>query len=200
MPRAATPAGTRSRPTAAVGRSIPKLEAFEKVTGRACYLDDLVVPGVLHGRTVRSTIPRGRIRKIELDRSFDWSGFTIVDHRDIPGENLVALIEDDQPLLAATEVRHADEPILLLAHESAERAEAGVRAVRIEYEPLPAVLSVEEALAAREVIHGRDNIMKTILIERGDLVRAFDQAEVILEGEYRCGHQEQLYIENNAML
>src|SRR2546423_1238034 len=110
-----------------VGVSIPKLEGHDKVTGRALYVDDLRVPGVLHGRTVRSTIARGKIRKITLDRAFDWSGVTVADHRDIPGENVVALIEDDQPLLAAGEVRHAEEPILLLAHESAERAEAATR-------------------------------------------------------------------------
>src|SRR5687768_9922095 len=80
----------------AVGRSIPKLEAHDKVTGRALYLDDVSVPGVLHGRTVRSTIARGRIRSIELDPAFDWDGVVVVDHRDIPGENVVALIADDQ--------------------------------------------------------------------------------------------------------
>src|SRR5262245_31415718 len=97
------------RPPVSVGVSIPKLEAHDKVTGRAAYLDDLVVPEVLHGRTVRSPVPRGRIRKVTLDPAFDWKGVTIADHKDIPGDNVVALITDDQPLLAATEVRHAEE-------------------------------------------------------------------------------------------
>src|SRR5258706_14583479 len=69
-----------------VGVSIPKLEAAEKVTGRALYLDDLRVEGVLHGRTVRSTIARGRIARIELDPAFDWRGVTVCDWKDIPGE------------------------------------------------------------------------------------------------------------------
>src|ERR1041385_8108077 len=98
------------------GRSVPRLEGLDKVTGRALYVDDLRVPGVPHGRTVRSTIARGRIKRVSLDPAFDWSGVVVADHRDIPGENLVALIEDDQPLLAADEIRHADEPILLVAH------------------------------------------------------------------------------------
>src|SRR5436309_2374276 len=83
-------------------------------------VDDLRIPGLLHGRTVRSTVPRGRITRVTLDPAFDWKGVTIADHRDIPGENVVALIEDDQPLLAASEIRHAEEPVLLLAHEDAE--------------------------------------------------------------------------------
>jgi len=196
--RAARPTVLR-RPVS-VGVNIPKLEAWDKVTGRAAYLDDLVVPGVLHGRTVRSSVPRGIIRRVTLDPAFDWTGVTIADHKDIPGENLVALIVDDQPLLAAHEIRHAEEPILLVAHESAERAEAARRAVSVEVEPLEPVLTVDESLAAMAVIHGNDNVMKEIVIERGDLERGLAQSDLVVEATYRTGHQEQLYIETNAML
>src|SRR5467141_584592 len=166
------------RPPAVVGVSGPKLDAFDKVTGRALYVDDLRVPGMLHGRTLRSSVARGIIRKIEMDPAFDWRGVTIADHRDIPGENVVALIEDDQPLLAATEIRHAEEPILLVAHEDPERAEAARLAVHVEVEPLEAVLTVEDALARRVLIHGDDNIMKEVLIERGDVVRGLAEADL----------------------
>ncbi len=185
---------------ASVGLQVPRFDARDKVTGRALYLDDLRVPGVLHGRTVRSTVAHGRILGIELDPAFDWSGVTICDHRDVPGENVVAAIEADQPLLAADVVRHWDEPILLLAHEDPEKAEAATRAVRVRIEPLPAALTVEDALAGRAKVRGSDNVYKTIRIERGELEDAFARAEIVIEGEYRTGHQEQLYIENNAMM
>ncbi len=184
----------------AVGASIPKLEGHGKVTGVARYVDDLVVPGALHGRTVRSILPRGRIRAVRLDPAFDWHGVTIADHKDIPGENVVALIENDQPLLATTEIRHAEEPVLLVAHEDPERAEAARRAVTVEVEPLPPVLTVEDALARTQVIYGDDNLFKTIDIVRGDLSLGFAAADYVIEGTYRCGHQEQLYIETNGML
>ena len=185
---------------ASVGVSVPRPDATDKVTGRALYLDDLKVPGVLHGRTVRSTIARGRIKRVTMDPAFDWKGVTVCDHRDVPGENVVALIEDDQPLLASELVNHYDEPILLLAHEDQERAEAASKAVRIEYEPLPPVLSIEQSLEAQILIRGDDNVFKTIHIERGDLEAAFATADLEIEAEYFTGHQEQLYIENNAML
>ncbi len=185
---------------ASVGVRVPRLDAPDKVTGRALYLDDLKVPGVLHARTVRSTVARARITRVVMDSAFDWSGFTIVDHRDVPGENVVALIVDDQPLLASEVVNHAEEPILLLAHEDPERVEAALKAVRIEYEPLPAVLTIEDALAVREAIHGEANLLKRIHIARGDLDAAFAASDLVIEGEYRTGHQEQLYIENNAMI
>ena len=74
---------------------------------------------MLHGATVRSTIARGEI--LSVPHALDRDGFTVADYRDIPGRNVVALIEDDQPCLAEREVRHAAEPILLLAHEEKEK-------------------------------------------------------------------------------
>jgi CO/xanthine dehydrogenase Mo-binding subunit len=172
----------------------------DKVTGRALYVDDLRVPGLLHGRTVRSVVARGRIVRIEKDPAFDWKGVVIADHLDIPGRNVVALIEDDQPLLAAEEIRHAEEPILLVAHSDPERAEAARHAIRVHVEPRAPVPTVEESLAAREALHGADNVFKTIRIERGDVEAALATADLVIEGEYRTGHQEQLYIENNGVV
>src|SRR5881409_2819172 len=103
-----------ARPRTAVGRNVLRKEGVEKATGAARYIDDLTFPNLLHARTVRSTIPSGEILDIRYD--FDPREFTIVTHRDIPGRNVVALIEDDQPALAARAVRHVAEPILLLAH------------------------------------------------------------------------------------
>ena len=88
-----------SRPRGAVGRNVLRKEGADKVTGRAQYIDDLTFPDLLYARTVRSTIPAGEIAAIRFN--FDTDGFTIVDHRDIPGRNIVALIDDDQPCLAA---------------------------------------------------------------------------------------------------
>src|SRR4029077_2141542 len=115
----------------AVGNNVARKDGIGKATGRAQYADDLVFPGMLHGRTIRATIPRGRVKSVRLD--FDQSGFTVVDYRDIPGRNLVALIAEDQPCLVETMVRHAAEPVLLLAHEDRDRVlEADVV---IDYEP-----------------------------------------------------------------
>src|SRR4051794_2409787 len=103
-----------SSPGRVVGRNVLRKEGIEKVTGAARYIDDITLPGMLLGRTVRSTIPCGDIVSVALN--FDTSDFTVVDHRDVPGRNIIALIDDDQPCLAADAVRHFAEPILLLAH------------------------------------------------------------------------------------
>ena len=103
---------------ASVGTSVARKEGMDRATGAARYADDLRFPGMLVGRTIRSSIACGRVTGVTLD--FDVAGFTVVDHRDIPGENCIALIEKDQPCLVNGIVRHAAEPILLLAHERRE--------------------------------------------------------------------------------
>src|SRR6266699_1058476 len=99
------------RRSRAVGRNVLRKEGVEKVTGVARYLDDLSFPNILHVRTIRSTIPAGEITGVSF--TSDPAGFTVVDHRAIPGPNVVALIDDDQPVLAEKIIRHVAEPILL---------------------------------------------------------------------------------------
>jgi CO/xanthine dehydrogenase Mo-binding subunit len=184
----------------AVGQNVFRKEGYEKLTGAARYIDDISVDGMLYGKTIRSRTPRGRIKSISFDSNYDWSRITIADHRDIPGNNFVALIENDQPLLVEKEVRHYDEPVLLIAAESKQQVEQAARHINIEYEELKPVLTIEEALAAAEILYPPDNIFKRFLIGRGDVDEGFARADFIIEGEYRVPHQEQLYIEPQGMI
>jgi len=184
----------------AVGQNVLRKEGYEKLTGAARYVDDLTLDGMLFGKTIRSTIARGRIKSIEFDSAYDWSRIVVADYRDIPGENYVALIEHDQPLLIESEVRHYDEPILLIAAASKGDLETAARHIHIEYEELPPVLTIEESLAGAVVLYGNDNIFKRFLIGRGDIDEGFGAADLIIEGEYRVPHQEQLYIEPQGMI
>jgi CO/xanthine dehydrogenase Mo-binding subunit len=174
---------SRSR---AVGRNVLRKEGADKVTGAARYIDDLAFPGMLYGRTIRSTIVRGEIDTIAL--KFETTGFTVVDHRDIPGRNVVALIDDDQPCLAAHQIQHFAEPILLLAH--ADRETLASAQVQVTYRERPPVFDPEAS----------PKTFKAITIDKGDLEEGFAVADVVVEGEYRTGHQEQLYIEPNGII
>jgi CO/xanthine dehydrogenase Mo-binding subunit len=183
-----------------VGKSVPRKEGRDKVTGRSQYVDDMVLPNMLFGATVRSQIPRGRIRKITFDAGIDWNEFVIVSAKDIPGKNCIALIGDDQPCLANEFVNHPEEPILLLAHPDRHFLPKAVQAVLIEYDALPAIFTIEESESRSEIIWGEDNIFKTYLIEKGEVNGVWKKTEYIVEGEYTTGAQEQLYIENNGMI
>ena len=169
-----------------VGWSPRRKDGDDKVTGRAKYVDDLSFPGMLHAMTIRSTIARGRIDRIRM--AFDTAGFTIVDRHDVPGRNVVAAIVDDQPCLAEREVRHVAEPIMLVAHESRD-ALAGVR-VEIDYTETTPVLEPRWS----------PDCFKSLAIEKGRLDKGFAEAYTVVEGEYRTGHQEQLYIETNGVI
>ncbi len=183
-----------------IGASVPRKEGWDKVTGAARYVDDMVLPGMIYGATVRSNVPRGKIRKITFNPSVVWDEFVIVTAADIPGKNCIALILEDQPCLATETVNHAEEPILLLAHADRHKLRKAVEAVEIEYEPLPSVHTIEESERKSTIIWGADNTLKSFLIEKGDTDTVWKEAAHIVEGEYFTGAQEQLYIENNGVI
>jgi CO/xanthine dehydrogenase Mo-binding subunit len=185
-------------PDLTVGRSILRKEGVRKVTGSAMYVDDVPFEG-LHGVTVRSTVARGKIKSIQFLDGVNWSEFTIVTAKDIPGKNTVALIIYDQPFLADGIVNHPDEAILLLAHPDKYLAEKARSLVKVEYDKLPAVFSIEDALSKKAVIWGQDNILKSYLLEKGDVGSVWKNADLVVEAEYFTGAQEQLYIEPNGI-
>ena len=167
-------------------------EGPAKLTGEAKYADDLVFPGAWYGVTIRSTEPRARLVAIELDEAFDWSRVVVVTADDIPGPNVVSLIDDDQPILVPVggEIRHQAEPVALVAGADRATVREARRHVRLRTEPLPPVF--DPLHSDREFAH--------YVVERGDAAAAMDRAELVIEGTYRVGHQEQLYIENQAMI
>ncbi|MDW8241442.1 MAG: xanthine dehydrogenase family protein molybdopterin-binding subunit [Acidobacteriota bacterium] len=186
--------------TMSVGQNVLRQEGREKLTGEAKYVDDITYPGMLYGKTIRSTVAHALIKYINFDPMFDWSRVVIADYRDIPGRNVVVLIEDDQPLLAESKVKHVEEPILLLAAEDREVLEEAAQHIQIEYEPLPAVFSMDDALARKQLLFKQDNIFKRICITKGDVLRGLSKSDRIIEGTYRVGPQEQLYIEPQGMI
>jgi CO/xanthine dehydrogenase Mo-binding subunit len=183
-----------------IGKSVPRKEGRDKVTGAARYIDDMSLPGMLYGATVRSQIPRGIIKKISFGSQFDWSESVIVTAKDIPGKNCIALIGEDQPCLADGRVNHPEEPILLLAHADRHVLSKAIEAVSVEYDPLPAIFTIDESERCSQIIWGTDNVFKTFLIAKGDVDGVWEKAGYIVEGEYATGAQEQLYIENNGVI
>jgi CO/xanthine dehydrogenase Mo-binding subunit len=184
-----------------VGTPVFRKEGVAKVRGAARYIDDLSLPGMIFGATVRSAVPRGRVLGIEFGPGIPWDEFTVVTARDIPGKNYIALINNDWPCLADGFVNHAQEAILLLAHPDRHLLPLAIAAVRVEYEELPSVHSIEESEAQQTIIWGEDNILKSFVLEKGDVDAAFAREDiVVVEGEYTTGAQEHLYIENNGAI
>jgi CO/xanthine dehydrogenase Mo-binding subunit len=177
----------RARPAAPLRREGPA-----KVTGEAKYADDLVVPGAWYGATIRSSEPHARLLGVELDDAFEWKRVVVVTADDIPGDNVVSLIDDDPPVLVPIggEIRHQAEPcVLIAAPDRATLREARLH-VTLRTERLPAVFDPLES----------DVEFAHYTVAQGDPDTAMAAADLVIEGTYRVGHQEQLYIENQAMI
>jgi CO/xanthine dehydrogenase Mo-binding subunit len=186
--------------TPIVGTSVPRMEGRAKVTGQARYVDDIILPDMLYGATLRSRIARGKIKQISFGSEINWNEFVIVTPAEISGKNCIALIEDDQPCLADGTVNHPEEPLLLLAHPNRHILPKAVEAITVEYDPLSAIFSIEQSESRAELIWGTNNIFKELLIEKGEVDTIWENAAHIVEGEYTTGAQEQLYIENNGVM
>jgi len=167
-------------------------EGPDKLTGAAKYADDLVFPGAWFGATLRSTEAHARFVGLDLDPGFDWSTVVVATAADIPGDNIVSLISDDQPVLVPLggEIQHHAEPLVLLAAADRDQLRAARRNVTIRTEALSPTFDPLES----------EHVFAHYEIDEGDVEAALATADLVLEGTYRVGHQEQLYIENNAMI
>lgn len=190
----------KERGTVGPGASPPRSDGAGKVTGRAGFVADLDVPGRWYGRAVRVPLPRARVLALDPEpaRRADPE-IVVVTPRDLPGPNAVRVIEDDWPVLAAREVRHAHEAVALVAAPTAERARLAAERVRVEVEPLPARGDLDAALAAAE--RGETvRVLAECAVERGDVEAALATADHVVEGLWRTGAQEHVYIEPNGIV
>ena len=192
-----------------VGKPLPRPDAEDKVTGRAKYVDDLALSDMLHGAVIRSTVPHARISHLDLDEvDADPGVVCTVTAEDIPGENVVPVIFDDQPALARDGiVRYVGEPIALVVATTRRAAREAAAKARVDYTPLPAVVDPLEALkadapavAVAEAAQAPPNVFTELHIDKGDTEQAFADADLVVEGTYRTGYQEHAYLEPQGAL
>ncbi|MFZ2145378.1 MAG: molybdopterin cofactor-binding domain-containing protein, partial [Xanthobacteraceae bacterium] len=166
------------------------------VTGAARYLDDVpTVPGTLEAALVLSTRPHARIRQLDLSHALAAPGVVAaIAAGDIPGKNDIAPIRSNEPALAADIVEYEGQPIAAIAAMTLDQARAAAKLARIEYEPLPCILSIEEAIARESFVS------PPALMVRGEVEPALAAAPHRLSGELRCGGQDHFYLEGQIAL
>ncbi|HET9227967.1 MAG TPA: xanthine dehydrogenase family protein, partial [Thermoanaerobaculia bacterium] len=174
-----------------IGESPPRPDGLAKVTGAARYVDDVSFPGMLHGATVRSPHPHARILGIRWHPERAPAGAVCLTAADLPGPNGVQLIDDAWPILAADTVRHVGEPVALVAAATPLAARQALDAVEVDYEPLPAVLDFASNPLPPLYEIGMDS---------GDVEAGLFRSAHVIEGEWRTGHQEHIYIECQGMI
>ena len=169
-----------------VGQRLPRVDGWAKVSGRAQYVDDLSLPGMLFGKLVRSTRAHARLRAVHTERALQLPGVVAaITGTDVPVRYSVFPVGQDETALAVDKVRYVGEPVAAVAAVDEATAEEAARLVEVDYEPLPARMSVEEALAHPEPrIHDYGpfgNVHRLASLEFGDVESGFAEAEVVRE-------------------
>jgi CO/xanthine dehydrogenase Mo-binding subunit len=147
----------QSTETPQVGRSVPRLESWLKVTGRAEYVHNLRLPGMLYGKIFRSTVAHGRIKRIDVSGAEALAGvyrvITSKEIKEVIPEPYYGPAFHDQPILALDKVRYVGEPVAVALASDPHVAEEAVHLITAEYEELPAVYDEVEAVTSKAIVH-----------------------------------------------
>lgn len=169
--------------------------ASAHVSGRALYLDDMPEPpGLLHGALVLSPHPHARIVSMDLSAARALPGVVAVAAGDVPGVNDIAPIRSGEPALAQGVVEYVGHPVAAVAAPTLDEARAAAALVKIEYEKLPALLDLDEAIAAGA------RVAPDQMVGRGDVDGALATAPHRIAGEVRCGGQDHFYLEGQIAI
>ncbi len=182
-----------------VGGSLQRFDGPAKVAGETKYLADIVIPDCWVGGIVRSQVPRGVLKGVRKLPSFDWSKVTVATVDDIPGENFIAIVRNDYPALVKEEINYVSQAIALVAAPDEIVLKAAMSAIEVDIEPLSPIFTVDDALAKKEIIWGKDNIIDEYFTESGNIQKGFAEADIIVEGSWETGLHEQLYLETQGM-
>ncbi|MBK6862107.1 MAG: xanthine dehydrogenase family protein molybdopterin-binding subunit [Ideonella sp.] len=196
--------------SAIIGTSVKRSDLLGKVTGAAKYVADIVLPGLLHGKTLRSKVAHARILRIDTSRALALPGVkAVLTHENVPRvlhagspHPRSASVTCDQYILD-DKVRYWGESVAVVAATSEDIAEAALELIDVEYETLPAVFTVEDAASpGAPPIHDRapggNLVLAPVTFTRGDVERGFAEADLIVEDEYEGGRPTPAYMEPNV--
>jgi len=187
-----------------VGKPLPKVDAWAKVTGDTRYADDLVLPRMAHGKLLRSSHPHARLGRIDTSRARALPGvYAVITGHDLPRVKFGILpVSQDEEALCTEKVRMVGDAIAAVAAVDEETAERACRLIEVEYEPLPALMSIEESLAHPEVrIHeygDGPNVHKNVSLQFGDVEAAFARADLVREDVFHYEGNTHLPLEQHA--
>ena len=180
-----------------VGKSVVRIDARDKVTGKTDFIKDLNFPRLLYAKMVLSPDPHANIIGIDTSKAKQMSGVkTVLTGKDVLGNNQVGLIIQDQPLFATEKVRYAGDCVALVVAESEEMANMAAAEVELDLKPLKALYSARESYSSKRLmIHPNGNIVSHLKLRKGNHNSPLKDAKVIVEAELKTPHQEHAYLE-----
>ena len=172
-----------------IGKSLPKIDSYAKVTGAARYADDLKLPRMVYGRILRSPHPHALITRIDTSRARALPGvMDVITGQDLPLHYGIMPTTQDETPFAMDRVRYVGEPVAAVCAIDEETADEALALIEVDYQVLPALLSIEESLARENLkIHEetkRGNIMKEVHLEFGNMDEGFEEADLVREDTF----------------
>jgi CO/xanthine dehydrogenase Mo-binding subunit len=210
-----------ARPLRVVGQPVPRVDALEKVTGRARYVTDLTLPGMAHARVLRSPYAHARVNRVDVTRARALPGvFAVLAGADLTWcDPYYGPAYRDRPVLAIDVARYEGDPVAAVAAVDEATAERALELIDVDYEPLAAVMTLEEALAPGAPLvhvgqppagHFADlstlrprpgtNICHQFHFARGDASAALAGADVVVQDAYRFPSVQHVALEPHAVL
>jgi CO/xanthine dehydrogenase Mo-binding subunit len=194
-----------------VGRSVPRIEAFEKVTGTAKYNDDAVIPGILHVKMLTSSCAHAKIKSIDISKAAVYPGVKAV----ITGDTCPVLcgsIIEDQPPIARGKVRYYGEPVAVVVANSEKAAMQAVKLINVTYDELPVVNSISDALKSGAVLvhenmqdykltvndvypEPNTNVTGLVKIRKGDMAKGWNESKVVINASYKMPQADHIAME-----
>ncbi len=187
--------------------SLQNVDGADKVSGRARYVCDMVVPGMLVAKVLRSPLPHARIAKLDAAPALTVPGVkAVITHADFVDDGNFGWPVKDAYILAVNKVRHVGEPVAAVAAETEAAAIAGLNAIIVEYEPLPVISTVDQAMGPGAPLipevspTGEGNLCNTHILRNGNPARLLAEVPVRFEATYEMPHQEHAYMETEGAL
>jgi xanthine dehydrogenase D subunit len=192
-------------PMRVIGRSYPRPDVVEKVTGAAKYADDHTFPNMLYGATLRAAYPHARILLIDTSKAAALPGVhAVLTHKEVPGKNRHGLVYPDWPVLCDDKVRYMGDAVAVLAAESSEIAAEALKLIDVAYEPLLDVGGAEQARQPdAPLVHEEwksGNLLEHIKVRHGNVEQGFAEADIVVEREYRTPIYEHMFMESECSI
>lgn len=193
-----------------IGKRLVGHDAIEKVTGQTKYAADFSLPGMVHGKILRSKYPHARIKRIDISKAEKLDGvLCVLTHKDVPNNTIVSRFGQTREvggfegifrILAEDKVRYFGEAVALVAAETEEIAEKAIEAIEVEYEELEGIFDPEEAMdpKAPRIGEGKENVIAKFRIRKGNIEKGFEDADVVVENEYKTQFMDHAYMEPEA--
>ena len=187
-----------------IGKNVRSVDAPGKVSGHLKYAGDMTMPSMLHVQVLRSPHAHARIVSIDTSAAEVMDGVGgVITSADVPGENGFGVPVKDEPVIARGKVRYVGEAVAAVAAADELTAKRALAAIKVVYEPLPAVFDPDEAMRAGAPVlhdHAPDNITKHVPIRVGDVENGFAESDLVIEGAYSTQAVEHAYLEPEAGL